>query len=77
LSGRSNSGGAESTAACGDNATVTTTPLGSAVERRQGVRRHLPAFLIGGEPGKPNYGVMLCLPSPERIVRDFDESPPS
>jgi hypothetical protein len=30
-----------------------------------------PAFLIGGEPGKPSYGVMLCLSSPERIVRDL------
>ena len=26
-----------------------------------------PAFLIGGEPGKPSYGVLLCLSSPELI----------
>jgi len=30
-----------------------------------------PAFLIGGEAGKPSYGVILCLSSPERIVRDL------
>jgi hypothetical protein len=30
-----------------------------------------PAFLIGGEPSKPSYRVMLCLSSPERIVRDL------
>jgi hypothetical protein len=30
-----------------------------------------PAFLIGGESGKPSVGVVLCLSSPERIVRDL------
>jgi hypothetical protein len=30
-----------------------------------------PAFLLGGEPSKPSYRVMLCLSSPERIVRDL------
>jgi hypothetical protein len=30
-----------------------------------------PAFVIRGEPSKPTYSVMLCLSSPERIVRDL------
>jgi hypothetical protein len=36
-----------------------------------------PAFLIGGEPGKPSYGVMLCLSNPDTIVRDLDEGAPA
>lgn len=34
-----------------------------------------PAFLIGGEPGKPSYGVMLCLSSPDRICSELAETP--
>jgi hypothetical protein len=30
-----------------------------------------PAFLIGGEPHKPSYGVMLCLSSPELICSEL------
>jgi hypothetical protein len=33
-----------------------------------------PAFLIGGEPGKPSFGVLLCLSSPDEIVRDLAAS---
>jgi hypothetical protein len=34
-----------------------------------------PAFVIGGETGKPSYGAMLCLSTPARILRDLEESP--
>jgi hypothetical protein len=34
-----------------------------------------PAFLIGGEPDKPSYGVMLCLSSPDKVVSDLAETP--
>jgi hypothetical protein len=30
-----------------------------------------PAFLIGGEPGKPSYGAVLCLSSPRAVVLDL------
>jgi hypothetical protein len=33
-----------------------------------------PAFLIGGTKSKPNYGVMLCLSTPKRIVAELAES---
>ena len=32
-----------------------------------------PAFLIGGQPGKPSFGVILCLSEPDEIVRDLNE----
>lgn len=35
-----------------------------------------PAFLIGGQPDKPSYGVMLCLSGPAQILRDLEENPP-
>jgi hypothetical protein len=34
----------------------------------------VPAFLIGGEPGKPFFGVLLCLSSPDEVVRDLAAS---
>jgi hypothetical protein len=33
-----------------------------------------PAFLIGGEPGKPTYGALLCLSSPDRVIQDLRET---
>ena len=34
----------------------------------------VPAFLIGGEPGKPSLGVLLCLSSPQKVIKDLEES---
>jgi hypothetical protein len=33
-----------------------------------------PAYLVGGEPGKPSYGAVLCLSGPDRVLRALDES---
>lgn len=33
-----------------------------------------PAMLIGGTPGKPNYGALLCLSSPQMVIQDLDGS---
>jgi hypothetical protein len=51
-------------------------PIFDALKRHGCDTASCPAFLIGGEPGKPSLGVMLCLSRPDRIVRDLDESLP-
>jgi hypothetical protein len=48
-------------------------PVFAALEALGSSVAACPAFLIGGEPGKPSYGAMLCLSNPERIVRDLAE----
>ncbi|RDI76060.1 hypothetical protein Gocc_0479 [Gaiella occulta] len=50
-------------------------PMFAALRRHGCETASCPAFLIGGEPGKPSYGVMLCLSSPERIVSDLTDTP--
>jgi hypothetical protein len=50
-------------------------PVFDALAARNVKVASCPAFLIGGEPGKPSYGVMLCLSSPDRVIRNLDESP--
>lgn len=32
----------------------------------------VPAFLIGGEPGKPSLGAMLCLSSAQKVIQDIE-----
>jgi len=51
-------------------------PVFVALRARGVAAGSVPAMLIGGEPGKPSYGVLLCLSSPTRIVQDLDESMP-
>ena len=50
-------------------------PVFAALEKDGCKVGSCPAYLIGGEPGKPSYGVVLCLSSPERIIRDLAETP--
>lgn len=50
-------------------------PIFDALERHGCNVASCPAFLIGGEPGKPSYGVMLCLSSPELICSELAETP--
>ncbi len=35
----------------------------------------MPGVLIGGVPGKPSFGAMLCLSSPELICSDLAGTP--
>jgi hypothetical protein len=51
-------------------------PVFRELERRGCRIGTCPAFLIGGEAGKPSYGVLLCLSSPERIISDLEETMP-
>ena len=48
-------------------------PVFTALEALGSSVAACPAFLIGGVPGKPSYGVMLCLSSPDRIIRDLTD----
>jgi hypothetical protein len=49
-------------------------PIFAALRRHGCETASCPAFLIGGEPAKPSYGVMLCLSSPEKVVSDLAET---
>jgi hypothetical protein len=51
-------------------------PVFDALRDRDVAAGSVPAMLIGGEPGKPSYGVLLCLSSPSKIVLDLDETMP-
>ena len=55
---------------------VDYQPVFAALRARRCAVAACPAMLIGGEPGKPSYGAMLCLSSPTKIVQDLDEMMP-
>lgn len=52
-------------------------PVFEAVLRRGSTVAACPAYLIGGERGKPSYGVVLCLSSPERVIADLEATMPA
>lgn len=54
---------------------VDYQPVFEALEAHGCKVASCPAFLIGGEPGKPSYGVMLCLSSPEKICSELAQTP--
>ena len=54
---------------------VNYQPVFTALEAQGSAVAACPAFLIGGYPGKPSIGVMLCLSDPARIIRELDEAP--
>jgi len=56
------------------DAAIEYRPVFQALEARGYKVAGCPAFLIGGEIDKPSFGVLLCLSSPERIVRDLEET---
>jgi hypothetical protein len=47
-------------------------PVFDALGRRGRTVGACPAILIGGGPGKPNYGALLCLSAPQRVIQDLD-----
>jgi hypothetical protein len=47
-------------------------PVFAALGQRGYTVAVCPAFLIGGEPDKPSYGVLLCLSSPDRVIEDLE-----
>ena len=47
-------------------------PVFKALRSRGYAVGSVPAFLIGGEPGKPSLGVLLCLSSPQKVVKELD-----
>jgi hypothetical protein len=50
-------------------------PIFTALEQHGCGVASCPAFLIGGEKGKPSFGVMLCLSSPDLICSDLAATP--
>ncbi len=56
---------------------VDYQPVFAALRARGSAAGTCPAMLIGGEPGKLSYGVMLCLSSPTRVLQDLNESIPA
>jgi hypothetical protein len=59
------------------NDAIDYQPVFAALRARGCSAGSCPAFLIGGETGKPTFGVMLCLSSPEKIVIDLDATLPA
>jgi hypothetical protein len=53
---------------------VDYQPVFAALAGRGYCVASCPAFLIGGEPGKPTYGALLCLSSPDRVIQDLQET---
>jgi hypothetical protein len=49
-------------------------PVFRALRSRGCSTGSVPAFLIGGEPGKPSLGVLLCLSSPEKVIENLEAS---
>jgi hypothetical protein len=49
-------------------------PVFTALRSRGYSVGSVPAFLIGGEPGKPSLGVLLCLSSPQKVIEDLEAS---
>ena len=54
---------------------IDYAPIFDALERHGCAAASCPAFLIGGEPDKPSYGVMLCLSSAELICDELAATP--
>jgi hypothetical protein len=50
-------------------------PIFRALERHHCAVGSCPGFLIGGVPGKPSYGVLLCLSAPDDVVSDLATTP--
>jgi len=56
----------------GRNDALAYQPVFAVLEAHGSRGATCPAFLVGGERAKPSFGVILCLSSPEQIIRELD-----